>query len=372
MARRTLAIPTSRTSREPGARAIDPLRTAALRLAPGRLGEALAEEALAGSPPAPALGTAPAVEASRCDEHQPSQAPKRRGQGRGPNAAAGPGGGQAAHGIAPEAVTTGTGQSSKGRPGAHSGGRKAAAGEPQKRRSQKTSSEGAAARRTCSQRRRPQAQTGKSKHEREREREQRRRERKAEKEALQRNEEGTRSTGSPGRREREEPAHQPAPARRGRSRLLAPTTPRCTPRALRRRPRPVPLPKIVSERAAGSRAHTQLLARQGSTARHGAAALPVAPGAVAAPLATAPASAAADAARHATPAAHQAAKASGPGAQLVTTVTRIIGVVPPLLWLLVGVLGLLAIAFAVSSRLSARQGAAAWPASARRCSRTSG
>ncbi len=45
----------------------------------------------------------------------------------------------------------------------------------------------------------------------------------------------------------------------------------------------------------------------------------------------------------------------GAGSQLVTSVTRIIGVVPPLLWLLVGALALAAAVFFVSSRLADRR-----------------
>ena len=49
------------------------------------------------------------------------------------------------------------------------------------------------------------------------------------------------------------------------------------------------------------------------------------------------------------------ARGGGGSSPLVTTVTRIIGVVPPLLWLLIGGLGLLALLFAVSSRMTARR-----------------
>ena len=56
-----------------------------------------------------------------------------------------------------------------------------------------------------------------------------------------------------------------------------------------------------------------------------------------------------------TPAPRARVRHAGGSSQLVTTVTRIIGVVPPLLWLLIVGLGLLALLFAVSSRLAARR-----------------
>jgi serine phosphatase RsbU (regulator of sigma subunit) len=49
------------------------------------------------------------------------------------------------------------------------------------------------------------------------------------------------------------------------------------------------------------------------------------------------------------------ARRAAPSSPLVTTVTRIIGVIPAFLWLLIGALGLAAAAFAIASRLSARR-----------------
>ena len=54
---------------------------------------------------------------------------------------------------------------------------------------------------------------------------------------------------------------------------------------------------------------------------------------------------------------HNAPRASGPreSSPIVTTVTRIIGVVPAMVWLLIGALALAALAFATTSRLAARR-----------------
>ena len=112
-----------------------------------------------------------------------------------------------------------------------------------------------------------------------------------------------------------------------------------------------PLPKIVGERSI--RAGGPHQARRPSKGKGRALGAPA--GALAAVPVASPVSPAASKRPHHQAASHAPAQASGPGSQIVKTVTRIIGVVPPLLWLLVGTLGLLAIAFAASSRLSARK-----------------
>ena len=287
--------------------------------------------------PAPALTSTPAAEPPAATK----PAVKHRAQGRGPNAAAGPGGGGAAPATGPEASRTGTTQSSKsGATRTHVAEKRAKRAE--EKAAQKTSSEGAAG--SPGGVANPQTQAGKSKHEREREREQKRRERKAEKEGSK---ETKKEREAREARESEEAARQPTGA------IAASAAPVTTPVATSTPAQTAtsPLPKIVGESSTGAGGpHRAAHSHKGE-----GRALPAAAGALAAVPVASTVSPAAQKKPHRPAASHTTAKASGPGSQIVKTVTRIIGVVPPLLWLLVGALGVLALAFAVSSRLSARR-----------------
>jgi serine phosphatase RsbU (regulator of sigma subunit) len=110
---------------------------------------------------------------------------------------------------------------------------------------------------------------------------------------------------------------------------------------------------IASERAARSTGarrpgHVGRAAGRGNGAAIGGGELP----------AVVPATLAASSTRAGAPAVHDAkpqSAAAHRGSPLVTTVTRIIGVIPAALWLLIGALALAALAFAASSRLLARR-----------------
>lgn len=269
--------------------------------------------------------------------------PKRRGQGRGPNAPAGPGGGQAA---GPEAPAVGAGKPERGTKTRSAGSR------ADKRRARKNAEEpgelttSEAGQTPASVVGQAQAQSGaKSRRERERERERRRRERHGEGPRESRKEREAREA-----REHEEAARPPVPQ------AVAAAVAPGSPPAVTTPPTQTagsPLPKIVGEHAARSTgAHRAVRVRSGA----GVVRSSVAPVAVTVPAALPAASQSNAPRRHV--AAHKPARRTGAGAQLVKTVTRIIGVVPPLLWLLVGVLGLLAAAFAVSSRMAARRAGA--------------
>jgi hypothetical protein len=187
-----------------------------------------------------------------------------------------------------------------------------------------------------------------SKTRREREREQRRRERERRTER-----EGHRETRKEREareaREHEEAAHRPAPETAAPTPVAAAlgaapataVTPAGTP------------PRIVAERAvrATGPRHTRALAGRGGKVPGAAA---PASGAVVSAAAV-PRAARVSRTASRRPSAARSRHGREGGSELVKTVTRIIGVVPSLLWLLVGGLGLLAGAFALSSRLAARR-----------------
>ena len=298
---------------------------------------------------APAAGAAPAAEAAPA----PAPAvkpPKHRAQGRGPNAAAGPGGGGAAASETTAPAAGGDVHTTRKDAAATRAAERKARRVSEKAGAKTTPEGGAGSANTLAK---PQAQTGKSKHEREREREQRKRERKAEKEAPRETKKEREAREARETSEAEEAAHRPAPVvLADGAPVAALATPAAAGPAVATPTSTVPT--ILSERAAHSSGGRRTVssarrrtALQRAAAKGALATTPVA-------LPTGP-KASAKATGHHVAAHNRRRAASGPGSQLVTTVTRIIGVVPPLLWLLVGALGLLAIAFAVTSRLSARR-----------------
>jgi hypothetical protein len=307
-----------------------PTATASAKHAPKKLAaEAPAPPATAGAPVTePTPSASPAV-----------KVPKGRGQGRGPNAAAGSGAGQAAGSEAPVAGAAKPGRATKARPAGSRADERRARKNAEKSSQPAASNAGQGSPSAVAQ-----AQSAaKSRRERERERERRRREHHAEKEGPRESRKEREA------REKEEAARPPAPQPVAIAAAVGSAPAVTAPPASAAGS---PLPKIVGEQTARSTgARRAVHVRSRPSVQHGAVApVPVTVSAV--PIAD----------KSSVPpqhvAAHKPAKRTGAGAQLVTTVTRIIGVVPPLLWLLVGVLGLLAAAFAVSSRIAARRAGA--------------
>jgi hypothetical protein len=294
---------------------------------------------VAEAPAAPAATAVPVAEPS--PSTTPAvKSPKRRGQGRGPNAPAGPGSGQAAGGETSAAGAAKPGRDAKTRAAGSRAAERRARKSAEKSSGQTPSEAGQTSAGGVAQ---AQAQPS-AKSRRERERERRRRERRGEKEGPR---ESRKEREAREAREHEEAARPLAPQPVATAAAVG-SAPAVT--ALPAQTAVSPLPKIVSEHASRSTgARRAARVRSGTRVLHGAVA-PL-PGALAAAL-PAP-SQAKSPQRHV--ASHKPAKRTGAGAQLVRTVTRIIGVVPLLLWLLVGVLGLLAAAFATSSRMAARR-----------------
>jgi serine phosphatase RsbU (regulator of sigma subunit) len=117
-------------------------------------------------------------------------------------------------------------------------------------------------------------------------------------------------------------------------------------------------PAIAGEHEVRSTATRRAAAAGARKARHGAAGaltvLPAGSGTAAGSAAALPSPAGTDASSHG----HKARHRSGgqpSSSPLVTTVTRIIGVIPTALWLLIGVLALAAVGFAATSRVVARR-----------------
>lgn len=115
-------------------------------------------------------------------------------------------------------------------------------------------------------------------------------------------------------------------------------------------------PAIVGEHAVKSTISSKAAKRRRQSGRsRGAAAVATSPFAVSAPAGASSASQSAAPAHRKAGAKHATGPHGGESSPLVTTVTRIIGVIPTSLWLLIAGLALAAVAFATTSRLAARR-----------------